>query len=178
MKQLVSKLTVSVTLLAAGFVLTASAAHAATDGLSPAAKKMEKHAARRELADLKKYDANGNGVLDPEELAAKKANGKAKHDAAVLKKYDANGNGVLDPDEDAKYQADLKAKHDAAVLKKYDRNHNGVLDADELALKDKNEAKMQALRDARNRKAAVPATPSPAGTNVSATASGPSPVSG
>jgi len=123
--------------------------------LSPAAKKLEKHAARRELADLKKYDANGNGVLDPDELEAKKAASKAKHDASVLKKYDANGNGVLDADEEAKFEADQQAKHDAAVLKKYDRNHNGVLDPDELALKQKNDDKMQALRDARAKKFGV-----------------------
>jgi len=172
MNQIVSKLTVMVTLFAAGIVLAASAAPATIDGLSPAAKKMEKHQARRQLADLKKYDANGNGILDPDELAAKKADAKAKRDAAVLKKYDANGNGVLDADETAKYNADVKAKHDAAVLKKYDRNHNGVLDADELALKQKNEAKMQALRDARNKKAGI--APAVASSNVPAAADTPS----
>lgn len=139
---------------------------AANEGLSAAAKKMEQHQARRELSALKKYDANGNGMLDPQEVDAKKADAKAKRDAAVLKKYDANGNGVLDPEEQAKQAADLQAKHDAAVLKKYDKNGNGVLDPDELAVKQANDAKMQALRDAKARKvagtaAASTATPQP-----------------
>jgi hypothetical protein len=175
MKHIVGKFTLSVTLLAAGLALAASAAHAASDGLSPAAKKLEKHAARRELSDLKKYDAKGNGKLDPEELAAKKAAGKAKHDAAILKKYDANANGVLDADEEAKYNADEKAKHDAVVLKKYDHNGNGVLDPEELAVKQKNDERMQAMREARTKKSAAKtsaATPTPAPNAGSAVASG------
>ena len=62
---------------------------------------------------------------------------------------------MLDPDEAAKYEADQKAKHDATVLKKYDRNGNGVLDPEELAVKQKNDEKMQAMRDARAKKTAA-----------------------
>lgn len=156
MKQSASKLVLVVSALAVGSVFAASVGFAANEGLSAKAKKLQAHEARRELADLKKYDANGNGELDPAEVAAKKADAKAKRDAAVLKKYDANGNGVLDPEEQAKEEADLKAKHDAAVLKKYDKNGNGVLDPSEAAAKQANEQKMQSLRDAKNKKAAAP----------------------
>ena len=166
MKHLVSRTTLFVSAFAVSSLFAASMVQAANEGLSAAAKKMEQHQARRELSALKKYDANGNGMLDPQEVEAKKADAKAKRDAAVLKKYDANGNGVLDPEEQAKQAADLQAKHDAAVLKKYDKNGNGVLDPDELAVKQANDAKMQALRDAKARKvagttAAAPATPQP-----------------
>ncbi len=153
MKQFVSKITLFVSALAVGASLAASSAYAQNEGISAAAKKMEQHQARRELAALKKYDVNGNGTLDPDEVAAKKADAKAKRDATILKKYDANGNGVLDPEELAKQEADAKAKHDALVLKKYDKNHNGVLDPEELAAKEVNDKKMQGLRDAKNKKA-------------------------
>lgn len=167
MKHVVSKYILFVSALAVGSLLTAPAVHAENEGVSAAARKMEKRQARRELSVLKKYDANGNGVLDPAEVAAKKADAKAKRDAATLKKYDANGNGVLDPEEVAKEEADTKAKHDAAVLKKYDRNHNGVLDADELAAKEANDHKMQALRDARAKKVGANKGNSAGNTNAS-----------
>jgi chromosome segregation ATPase len=152
MNNLASKTTLFVSAFAVSCALAASTVQAANEGISATAKKLQQHEARRELSALKKYDANGNGVMDPQEDAAKKADAKAKRDAAVIKKYDANGNGVLDPEEQAKETAELKAKHDAAVLKKYDKNHNGVLDADEAATLQANEQKMQALRDAKNKK--------------------------
>lgn len=159
MKHQVSRTILFVSAFAVSSLFAASMVQAANEGLSAAAKKMEQRQARRELAALKQYDANGNGVLDPQEAAAKKAAAKAKRDAAVVKKYDANGNGVLDPEEQAKQAADLKTKHDAEVLKKYDKNQNGVLDPDELALKQANDAKMQALREAKQKKAAIAAAP-------------------
>jgi hypothetical protein len=155
MKHVVSKITLFVSVFAVGSLLTAPAVHAENEGITAAAKKLEKREVRRELSALKKYDANGNGMLDPQEAAAKKADAKAKRDAATVRKYDANGNGVLDPDEVAKETADAQTKHDAAVLKKYDKNHNGVLDPDELAAKQANDQKMQSLRDAKNKKAGV-----------------------
>jgi hypothetical protein len=164
MNHLASKLIRLVGGFAVSCGLAAAVAHAANDGLSPAAKKMEQRQARRELSALKKYDANGNGVLDAPEAAAKKSEAKAKRDAAVVKKYDADGNGVLDADELAKQAADAKAKHDAAVLKKYDVNHNGVLDPDELASRQANEQRMQILRDAKNKKSAAPVPAAAAGT--------------
>lgn len=160
MKQLVSRTTLLIGVIAVSGLLAAANAQAAGESLSPAAKKLEQRQARRELATLKKYDANGNGALDAEEAAAKKADAKAQRDAAVVRKYDANANGVLDPDEQAKQAADLKAKHDAAVLKKYDKNKNGVLDPDELSAKQANDAKMQALRDAKAKRSS--AKPAPA----------------
>jgi hypothetical protein len=158
MKHLFQK-TLVLSVVAAGILLAAPAIHAENEGISAAAKKMEKREARRELSALKKYDANGNGVLDAPEAAAKKADAKAKRDAATLKKYDANGNGVLDPDELAQEESDLKTKHDAAMLKKYDKNGNGVLDPDEQKLMQANADKMKALREAKERKAAGKTAP-------------------
>ena len=77
---------------------------------------------RQEL--LAKYDKNGNGKLDPDELAAAKADMAKKREKAakgakgltaeaVLKKYDTNGDGKLDAAELSAMIKDLQAKRDA-----------------------------------------------------------------
>lgn len=82
---------------------------------------------------LEKYDANHNGVLDPEEKEAAKADREARHkqrEAKMLAKYDANHNGVLDPNEKAAAKKDRQAKHEARraeMLKKYDTDGDGKL---------------------------------------------------
>jgi Ca2+-binding EF-hand superfamily protein len=54
---------------------------------------------------LQKYDLNGNGVLDPEELQALKEDNEAMIQKAKervrerLERYDLNKNGKLDPEE-------------------------------------------------------------------------------
>ena len=54
---------------------------------------------------LEKYDYNGNGVLDPEELKALKEDNDATIKRAkermleLLDRYDLNKNGRLDPEE-------------------------------------------------------------------------------
>jgi len=63
-------------------------------------------------AELKKYDANGDGQLDETELAKMKADEKAKREAQraeELAKYDANKDGKLDKEERAKEKADKAA---------------------------------------------------------------------
>ena len=68
MKKPASKLTLVAGMLAIACSLTVPALHAANDDASKAAKK-----AKKAEADLRKYDKNGNGKLDPDEEAAMKA---------------------------------------------------------------------------------------------------------
>lgn len=67
MKKPASKLTLIASMLAVAFAVMAPVAQAADDA-EKAAKKAKKAA-----ADLKKYDKNANGKLDPDEEAALKA---------------------------------------------------------------------------------------------------------
>jgi hypothetical protein len=63
-------------------------------------------------AELKKYDANGDGQLDEAETAKMKADEKAKRDAQraeELAKYDANRDGKLNKEEREKEKADKAA---------------------------------------------------------------------
>ncbi|MCA9178784.1 MAG: EF-hand domain-containing protein [Planctomycetales bacterium] len=78
---------------------------------------------------LERLDKNGDGKLDPEELAPlrERMGGRNRggqglqqggprrptlDQAALLKKYDANGNGQLDPDERAKAARELRSRRD------------------------------------------------------------------
>src|SRR3954470_17804701 len=97
---------------------------------------------------LEKYDANHNGVLDPEEKAAAKADWEAhrkEREAKLLEKYDANHNGVLDPEEKAAARKEGEARRDAQraqFLAKYDTNKNGKIDPEERdAMKAEHEAR-------------------------------------
>ena len=75
MKKPASKLTLIASLLAVACMLTVPSLQAADDA-EKAAKK-----AKKEAADLKKYDKNANGKLDPDEEAARKADAdKAKEE--------------------------------------------------------------------------------------------------
>ncbi len=78
-------------------------------GADETAPKKEKVPSK---AELKKYDANGDGQLDEAETAKMKADEKAKRDeqrADDLAKYDANKDGKLDKEERAKMKADKAA---------------------------------------------------------------------
>jgi Ca2+-binding EF-hand superfamily protein len=78
---------------------------------------------------LERYDANHNGVLDPEEKAAMQADREARHkerEARLLAKYDTNHNGVLDPEEKEAAKKDFQARR-AEMLKKYDTDGDGKL---------------------------------------------------
>jgi len=78
-----------------------------------------RHARARVNTPLEqKYDKNGDGWLEPDEireLLKDKAlliqtDGKAKVDTPLEAEYDANGDGVLDPDEAKTLKSDLETK--------------------------------------------------------------------
>ena len=78
---------------------------------------------------LKRFDANGNGQIDPEEQKA------ADHTSQELfqrlhGKYDADGNGQLSDTEKAARRADLQAKRNEA-LAKFDKDGDGRLSREE-----------------------------------------------
>ena len=80
MKASTSKLTLILSVVAVACAFTVPAVQAADD-VEKAAKKVRKAA-----ADLKKYDKNANGKLDPDEEAALKADvDKAKAEKAKKK---------------------------------------------------------------------------------------------
>src|ERR1041384_5720451 len=79
---------------------------------------------------LEKFDANHNGVLDPEEKAAAKAEWEShrkEREAKMLERFDANHNGVLDPEEKEAARKEFRARreqgreqHQAKLLEKFD----------------------------------------------------------
>jgi Ca2+-binding EF-hand superfamily protein len=82
---------------------------------------------------LEKYDANHNGVLDPEEkeaarkeFRARREQGREQHQARLLEKFDTNHNGKIDPEERQAMQAQREARR-AEMLKKYDTDGDGKL---------------------------------------------------
>ena len=104
---------------------------------------------------LKRYDKNGDGVLDAEEKAAMRAEmqqhrgttggaerGSRMHEE-MLKRFDKDGDGQLNAEEQAeadKARQEARQKHEAArakmheeTLKRYDKNGDGVLDDEEKA---------------------------------------------
>ena len=91
---------------------------------------------------LERFDANHNGVLDPEEKQAARAEFKAKREQAgeerhaqVLAKFDANHNGTIDPEEREAMKAQREARR-ADMLKKYDTDGDGKLsDSEREALR-------------------------------------------
>ena len=67
-------------------------------------------------ADLKKYDANGDGMLDEAETAKMKADDKAKRDAQKaedLAKYDTDKDRKLSKEETAAMKAAKAAEKEA-----------------------------------------------------------------
>lgn len=72
MKKPVSKITLIAGMLAIAGMLTVPAVRAAEEKKEDAAVKAEKKA-KRDAENLKKYDKNANGKLDPDEEAALKA---------------------------------------------------------------------------------------------------------
>merc|ERR1711865_730090 len=99
--------------------------------------------------EFDRYDANGDGVLDADELeqrAADKIEGGALQRAqaqgqAAVKQLDSNKDGVVDS---AEFAAAGGTKEE---FNRYDRNGDGVLDADEMALR--SAAKQKAASDVR-----------------------------
>ena len=80
----------------------------ATSANATSAAEVPKVSGRQPSAKaLEKYDTDRNGVLDPEEKAARKKD-RAVMKAERLKKYDKNGDGKLDGSEKAAMKADKK----------------------------------------------------------------------
>ena len=71
---------------------------------------------RANTATEKKYDANGDGWLEPEEVKEMlkdrqtliETKGKAKVDSAIEEEYDENGDGVIDGEEAEALIEDIK----------------------------------------------------------------------
>jgi Ca2+-binding EF-hand superfamily protein len=80
---------------------------------------------------LKRFDANGNGQIDPEE---QKAANQARQEffQRLHGKYDANGDGQLSDAEKAVRRTDLQAKRNEA-LAKFDKDGDGRLSREERA---------------------------------------------
>jgi Ca2+-binding EF-hand superfamily protein len=78
---------------------------------------------------LKRFDANGNGQIDPEE---QKAADQARQELfqRLHGKYDVDGNGQLSDTEKAARRADLQAKRNEA-LAKFDKDGDGRLSREE-----------------------------------------------
>jgi hypothetical protein len=88
----------------------------ATTNVSAQESDMKKPKAPSKAA-LKKYDANGDGMLDEAETAKMKADDKAKRDAQKAEdfaKYDADKDGKLSKEETAAMKADKDAAKEAA----------------------------------------------------------------
>lgn len=76
---------------------------------------------------VEKYDANDDGKLNADELAAAR---KEAEQRMLLKLYDKNGDDKLDRKEKKAIQADVQRQYQE-LLGKYDRNDNGKLDSQE-----------------------------------------------
>ena len=127
------------TLATAVTLMLCAASSAQADRRATKARKAEKQA--RVMA---RFDANGNGVLDPVEKQALKAAHEAKKAekrARVMARFDANGNGVLDPAEKQALKAARKhrkgrspgARRLRRWLAEKDANRDGVLIWEEVA---------------------------------------------
>jgi Ca2+-binding EF-hand superfamily protein len=96
-----------------------------------------------------RYDRNGNGVLEPDEVHTMQADRDklSVFKGAALRRYDANHNGVLDPAERQRMlterQAFLKDVQ-GKLLAKFDTNRDGKLDPQERAVMDQRLARRMA----------------------------------
>ena len=98
-----------------GLSLTGLTASAADNVLKPAAPGAPAGTAPTRLPDqYKKYDANANGKLDPEEIATM----RKERETELLKTYDKNSNGKLDDDEKQAYRAEMTKKREEAIAKR------------------------------------------------------------
>ncbi len=85
---------------------------------------------KRELpAMLRKYDTDGNGILDPEEKAAMRQE-RAERDAARkadhLKRFDTNGDGKIDKAERKRMKETLKAEKKARKKAEREKKKQGA----------------------------------------------------
>ena len=103
----------------------------------------------RRAAMLKKFDANGNGQLDPEErekMRAEMAKGGGRDPERmkqILERFDKDGDGKLSEEERATARAEMQKRREAGglkgngsekqaeMLKKFDKDGDGKLSEDE-----------------------------------------------
>lgn len=99
MKNSASKLTLALSAFAVSFLFAAPMMHAEeAKSEAPMADKKADRKAKHDAEILKKYDTNGNGVLDPDEQAAKKADeDKTKAERAEKKKAHAAKEKAAEP---------------------------------------------------------------------------------
>ena len=119
----------------------------------------------RRAAMLKKFDANGNGKLDPEErekMRAEMTKGGGRDPARMkkmLERFDKDGDGKLGENERAAMRAEMQKRREAGglkgkggekraeMLKKFDKDGDGTLNEDERA------AMREALKGQRGKNA-------------------------
>lgn len=105
----------------------------------------------RRAAMLKKFDANGNGKLDPEErekMQAEMPKGEGRDPERMkklLEQFDKDGDGKLSQEERAAARAEMQKRREAGglkgngaekqaeMLKKFDKDGDGKLSDDERA---------------------------------------------
>jgi Ca2+-binding EF-hand superfamily protein len=83
---------------------------------------------------IAKYDKNGNGVIDGDEMEAMRRDYAANPDGE-LKEFDLNGDGKLDDAEIAAIKpgaGSARKEKLRELIAKYDKNSNGVIDDDEV----------------------------------------------
>jgi Ca2+-binding EF-hand superfamily protein len=122
----------------AGMALAGGAAWAMAQD-SPAGEKGGRRGPGRSATELlEKYDANKDGQLDREELAAVDRDREGRREqmkARMLERFDANKNGVLDPEEKQaagkKFRGRRGGRGHGRMLERFDANKNGVLDPEE-----------------------------------------------
>jgi Ca2+-binding EF-hand superfamily protein len=115
--------------------------------------KRGRHGRGDRQAILEKFDANKNGVLDPDEREAAREAGHARMEERrqkMLERFDANKNGTLDPDEKEAARAEGKARHEkhrAEMLEKFDADKDGTLEPEERkAARAAHEARREELK--------------------------------
>jgi len=142
MKRLLPVLTAATLFLAP--LVRAADAPAATTATAPTSQPDDSTTAptdrraehRAEL--IKRFDTNGDGVLDANERAAmraalhqKRADRIARMEEHMLKKYDKNGDGVLDANEQTAALADLETR--PRFIARFDKDGDGKLNDVEKA---------------------------------------------
>jgi len=138
-----------------------------SDNMLDKAERKALREARRDQRDAKRFerlDANGDGALTPDEIAAKRDERDAKRDARraeMLKKYDTNLDGELSEAERTVLKAERQEKRAAKKAEraeggkkrrgdrpKADANEDGMISLDEhLAMSDQLFARMDANGD-------------------------------
>jgi Ca2+-binding EF-hand superfamily protein len=123
--------------LVVGLAVASSAALALAQDGAVEGRRGHRHGGQMKAHLLEKYDANKNGVLDPEEKEAAKADRekfRAERKQRMLERFDANHDGVLDEAEKAEARKAFGARreeHRREMLKKYDKDGDGTLSPSE-----------------------------------------------